>query len=119
VEPYVIAADVYSTPPHNGRGGWTWYTGSASWMYRLGIERLLGINHFADHLELNPCIPSDWKAYQLNYRFGKSMFHIRVENPKGETCEVADIEIDGEKNSNREIPLHNDGKVHEIVVTMK
>jgi cyclic beta-1,2-glucan synthetase len=118
VEPYVIAADVYSTSPHNGRGGWTWYTGSASWMYRLGIEKLLGINLFADHLEVNPCIPKAWKGYQINYHFGKSMFHIRVENPRGGTCEIADIEIDGRKISNREIPLHDDGKAHEVVVTM-
>jgi len=119
VEPYVIAADVYSAPPHNGRGGWTWYTGSASWMYRLGVERLLGINRFADHLEINPCMPSDWKSYQVNYRFGKSMVHIRVENPNGGTCEVDQINIDGKKISDSKIPLQDDGNVHEIVVTMK
>jgi cellobiose phosphorylase len=119
VEPYVIAADVYSTQPHNGRGGWTWYTGSASWMYRLGIERLLGINLLADHLKLNPCIPSDWNRYQINYRFGKSMFHIRVENPNGGTCDVEYIELNGKKISDFKIPLEDDGKVHEIVVMMK
>lgn len=119
VEPYVIVADVYSTSPHNGRGGWTWYTGSASWMYRLGVERLLGIDLFGDHLEINPCIPKDWKTYQINYRFGKSMYHVRVENPNGETCEVASIELDGRKISNGQIPLQDDGKVHEIVVKMK
>ena len=119
VEPFVIAADVYSTPPHNGRGGWTWYTGSASWMYRLGIERLLGIRRSAQHLEIQPCIPSDWKGYQINYRVGKSMYHIRVENPNGANCDVNEIEMDGKKLPDLKIPLRDDGKLHEIVVVMK
>jgi cyclic beta-1,2-glucan synthetase len=119
VEPYVIAADVYSTPPHNGRGGWTWYTGSASWMYRLGIERLLGINRIGDRLEIRPCIPSDWKEYQINYCFGSTMYHIRVENPNGGNCEVGQITINGEILSGLAIPLQHDGKAHEIVVTLK
>ena len=72
VEPYVIAADVYSMPPHTGRGGWTWYTGSASWMYRLGTEMLLGLRRKGDHLQIKPCIPKDWTEYQLNYRFGET-----------------------------------------------
>jgi cyclic beta-1,2-glucan synthetase len=115
----VIAADVYSTPPHNGRGGWTWYTGSASWMYRLGVERLLGITRFADHLEIHPCIPGRWKGYQINYRFGKTIYHIRVENPQGESDEVGQITVNGEKTSDLKIPLQADGKTHEVVVTMK
>jgi cyclic beta-1,2-glucan synthetase len=119
VEPYVIAADVYSTLPHNGRGGWTWYTGSASWMYRLGVERLLGINRFGNHLEIKPCIPAHWKGYQINYRFGKTMYHIRVENPRGESHEVGQIEINGEKTSDLRVPLQDDGKKYEVIITMK
>ena len=119
VEPYVIAADVYSTPPHNGRGGWTWYTGSASWMYRLGVERLLGINRVADRLEIRPCIPRGWKRYQINYHFGSTLYHIRVENPNGGNCEVSQIKINRRKISGSEIPLRDDGKVHEVVVRMK
>jgi cellobiose phosphorylase len=119
VEPYVIAADVYSTAPHNGRGGWTWYTGSASWMYRLGTERLLGINRFADHLEIHPSIPGDWKEYQINYKFGKTMYHIRVENSLGNGTEVSQITVDGKPLPNLEIPLADDGKTREIVVTLK
>ena len=119
VEPYVIAADVYSTPPHNGRGGWTWYTGSASWMYRLGLEQLLGIRRKASHLEIHPCIPGDWKGYQVNYRFGQSLYHIRIENPNGGNCEVDQIQMDGKNLPEFRIPLQNDGKTHEIVVTMK
>ena len=119
VEPYVIAADVYSTPPHNGRGGWTWYTGSASWMYRLGVERLLGITRQADCLEIKPCLPASWKGYQINYRFGKTLYHIRVENPRGESHEVSQLQIDGEQASELRIPLQDDGKTHEVIVTMK
>ena len=119
VEPYVIAADVYSTPPHNGRGGWTWYTGSASWMYRLGVERLLGITRQADYLEIKPCLPASWKGYQINYRFGKTLYHIRVDNSHGESHEVSQLQIDGEQASELRIPLQDDGKTHEVIVTMK
>jgi cellobiose phosphorylase len=119
VEPYVIAADVYSTQPHYGRGGWTWYTGSASWMYRLGVERLLGIVRRADHLEIHPCIPNNWKYYQINYRFGRTKYHIRVENPNGSTFEVSHMTINGMKKSNKQVPLRDDGKEYEVVVTME
>jgi cellobiose phosphorylase len=119
VEPYVIAADVYSTPPHAGRGGWTWYTGSASWMYRLGVERLLGITRTDGHLEVRPCIPGDWNRYQVSYRFGESLFHILVENPNGISCEVDEVEMDGQQLPDCKIPLQDDGQTHEVVVRMK
>jgi cellobiose phosphorylase len=119
VEPYVVAADVYSAQSHPGRGGWTWYTGSASWTYRLGVERLLGITRSAEHLEINPCIPSDWKEYKIKYRFGGSTYNIRVENPRGANCEIGQTEIDGTKTSKLKIPLQDDGRVHEVVVTMR
>ena len=119
VEPYVIAADVYSTSPHNGRGGWTWYTGSASWMYRLGVERLLGISRLDGHLEIHPCIPREWKGYQVNYRFGGSSYHIRIENPNGASCEVERIHMDGSELSKHQVPLRDDGHIHEIVIVMK
>jgi cyclic beta-1,2-glucan synthetase len=119
VEPYVIAADVYSTPPHEGRGGWTWYTGSASWMYRLGVERLLGITRFGDCLEIHPCIPTSWKGYQINYRFGKTLYHIRIENLPGGSDKVDQITIDGRKTVDLKIPLQDDGQTREVVVTMK
>jgi cyclic beta-1,2-glucan synthetase len=119
VEPYVISADVYSTPPHNGRGGWTWYTGSASWMYRLGIERLLGITRKADRLEIHPCIPKDWKGYQVNYRFGSSLYHIRIENPDGGSCEVKQMQVDGKNLEGPGIPLQEDDNNHEVIIIMK
>jgi cyclic beta-1,2-glucan synthetase len=119
VEPYVIAADVYSTPPHNGRGGWTWYTGSASWMYRLGVERLLGITRKADQLEIHPCIPKEWKGYQINYRFGTSLYHIRIENQNGSSSDVNQMQMDGKDLPGLSIPLQADGKTHEVTVIMK
>ena len=81
VEPYVVAADVYSAAPHTGRGGWTWYTGSASWMYRLGIEAILGLKRTGESLVIDPCIPSDWANYELTYRDSETLYIIRVSNP--------------------------------------
>ena len=90
VEPYVIAADVYSVAPYVGRGGWTWYTGSASWMYRLGIEMILGLQRTGEHLQINPSIPKDWTHYQINYRFGKSLYHILVKQQDGKARTESD-----------------------------
>ena len=78
VEPYVIAADVYSVAPHTGRGGWTWYTGSAAWMYRLGIEGILGLRRTAGGLHIDPCIPPDWPGFEATYRHGSATYHIQV-----------------------------------------
>ena len=75
VEPYVVAADVYALPPHTGRGGWTWYTGSAGWMYRLVVESLLGLNREADHLRLAPCLHPEWEGFAMRYRFGGTLYH--------------------------------------------
>ena len=119
VEPYVVAADVYSTPPHHGRGGWTWYTGSASWMYRLGIERLLGIVRLGGHLEIRPCIPQEWKSYRVDYRFGRSMYHITIENPNGNPGAVGSIDVDGRPAPDFQIALQDDGMNHEVTVRMK
>jgi cyclic beta-1,2-glucan synthetase len=77
-EPYVVAADVYAIAPHIGRGGWTWYTGSASWLYRCIVESLLGIKREADYLRITPCIPRDWTGYTLHYRFGSTRYHIVI-----------------------------------------
>ena len=95
VEPYVIAADVYSGPPYIGRGGWTWYTGSASWMYRLGVDMMLGLRRIGDNLQINPCVSKDWRNYEVNYRFGKSVYHIRVENQQDKKHAKDQVTIDG------------------------
>jgi cyclic beta-1,2-glucan synthetase len=117
VEPYVIAADVYSVAPHTGRGGWTWYTGSASWMYRLGVERMLGLNRVGDNLQIRPCTPKDWPEYQLNYRFGKTMYHILVINKQKARQKSNQFVMDGRTLSDENIPLIDDGKTHEILIT--
>src|SRR6185436_1218291 len=78
VEPYVVAADVYGVAPHTGRGGWTWYTGSAGWMYRLITESLLGLRRTANQLRFAPCLPGDWQEFQLRYRYGETYYQILV-----------------------------------------
>ena len=115
VEPYVIAADVYSMAPYVGRGGWTWYTGSASWMYRLGTERILGLQRTGDHLHIDPSIPKDWREFQINYRFGKSLYHILVKQQDG-SIDKKQIKMNGKILKDGFIPLTDDGQTHEVVV---
>jgi cyclic beta-1,2-glucan synthetase len=119
VEPYVIAADVYSRPPHIGRGGWTWYTGSASWMYRLGVEKMLGLQRVGDNLQLNPCIPKDWQNYEIAYRFGNTMYHIHVENQQDVNHGTTQIVMDGQLLTDTNIPLRDDEQAHKVVVTLR
>jgi cellobiose phosphorylase len=83
VEPYVACADVYGVPPHVGRGGWTWYTGSANWLYRVALEAILGLHLTGDTLRLEPCAPRDWPGYEVAYRHGSATYRIRVDNPAG------------------------------------
>ncbi|MEI7849912.1 MAG: glycosyl transferase, partial [Chloroflexota bacterium] len=118
VEPYVIAADVYSMPPHVGRGGWTWYTGSASWMVRLGIEAILGIKREGQFLKISPCIPKHWPGFSIKYRFGDSLYNIQVYNHQKVNSGVIEISLDGFILSNPNILLVDDKKDHFIVVKM-
>jgi len=118
VEPYVVAADVYSKPPYAGRGGWTWYTGSAGWMYRLGLEAILGIRRVGQALQINPCIPKSWTGYQVMYREGETTFQIRVENPSGVSRGVRQVTLDGKVLPGNEIPLLRDGNQHQAHVLM-
>ena len=118
VEPYVIAADVYSAAAHSGRGGWTWYTGSASWMYRVGLEALLGIRRVGQTLQITPCIPKTWAGYQVTYRVGMTTFLIHVKNPAGVNGGVEQIELDGVVLSGNEIPLCDDGEQHQVEVLL-
>ncbi|HEX2707765.1 MAG TPA: glycosyl hydrolase family 65 protein, partial [Solirubrobacterales bacterium] len=96
VEPYVMAADVYATPPHVGRGGWTWYTGSAGWMYRAGLESILGFRVHGAKLQIDPCIPRAWPGFRIEFRYHSATYEIAVENPAGVSRGVATIELDGE-----------------------
>ena len=118
VEPYVVAADIYSVPPHNGRGGWTWYTGSASWMYRLGTEMILGLRRRGEVLHISPCIPGAWRTFTAQYRFGESVYHIRVENPHGAQHGVKQITLDGAPLAEKAVPLNPDGRTHQVEVIM-
>jgi cyclic beta-1,2-glucan synthetase len=117
VEPYVVAADVYTAEGHLGRGGWTWYTGSASWLYRVGLEGILGFNKRGELIELNPCIPSSWKEFSIDYRYGDSTYSIAVRNPDGVEKGVRSVTIDG-VDTGKVIPLGTDGRAHEVVVTL-
>ena len=95
VEPYVVAADVYSVSPHVGRGGWTWYTGSAAWMYRAGIEGILGIRREGAFLVIDPCIPAEWPGFEATVRLGSAHYDIRVENPSHRCRGVSHAVLDG------------------------
>ena len=117
VEPYVVAADVYTAEGHVGRGGWTWYTGSASWLYRVGLEAILGFTKRGETIEVNPCIPSSWKEFSIEYRFGESTYSILVRNPSGVQKGVVSMVADGTR-AEGVIHLFNDGQRHEVVVTM-
>jgi cyclic beta-1,2-glucan synthetase len=118
VEPYVIAADVYGVPPHTGRGGWTWYTGSSGWSYRLGLDAILGLRLERGALRIDPCIPKDWKSFRMDYRHGDSIYHINVENPAGVNRGVDQVILDGEPVPEGKIPLLDDRQVHEVVVRL-
>jgi cyclic beta-1,2-glucan synthetase len=116
VEPYVVAADIYTAKGHLGRGGWTWYTGSASWMYRVGLEGILGFTKRGDSLFLDPCVPDSWPEYTIEYRYGKSVYVITVENPAGMALQPGQVIVDGKALDALAIPLVNDGERHVVVV---
>jgi cyclic beta-1,2-glucan synthetase len=118
VEPFVVAADVYGMPPHTGRGGWTWYTGSAAWMYRTAVETLLGLTRRGDRLAFDPRVPAEWIGYEVEYRHGSSAYHCRVENPHHVAQGVAEIWLDGARSSESSIPLRDDGAEHHVRVVM-
>ena len=120
VEPYVIAADVYSEPPHVGRGGWTWYTGSAGWMYHAGIESILGLQVEGNVLHINPCIPNYWGNFTVNYQYKATRYEIVVENPNSISNGVKKIELDDKSIIPVEngIPLTDDKKVHLVKVIL-
>lgn len=120
VEPYVIAADIYSEPPHVGRGGWTWYTGSAGWTYRAGIEFILGLQRHGAFLTLDPCIPTYWPRFDVTYRSGATYYEIAVENPRGVSRGIASVEFDGVRlgAEHPRIELTEDGRNHTIRIVL-
>jgi cellobiose phosphorylase len=118
VEPYVVAADIYDAPGHVGRGGWTWYTGAASWMYRVAVERILGVRREGMELVVDPCIARAWRGYEMTYRDGEGEVHIVVENPDGIEHGVRRVEIDGREAPGGRIPLTGAAGCREVRVVM-
>ncbi|TVP94440.1 MAG: cyclic beta 1-2 glucan synthetase [Planctomycetaceae bacterium] len=117
VEPYVVAADVYAVPPHTGRGGWTWYTGSASWMYRLITESLLGLHLEADRLRIAPCLPADWTTFKIHYRYRETYYHITVMQPAPGRS-VKRVSVDGIEQADKTIPLIDDRQEHQVEIEL-
>ncbi len=117
VEPYVVAADVYAVAPHTGRGGWTWYTGSAGWMYRLLIETLLGANIEGEKLRLAPRMPKSWPGYKIHYRYRQTVYHISISRLAPGSANTILLSLDGQDTSGSTIPLRDDRCQH--VVEMK
>ena len=117
VEPYAVASDIYATPPHTGRGGWTWYSGSAGWMYTLILESLLGVRRAGDQLTFDPCIPGTWDSYQIEYRYLSTMYHIIVKN-SGTGFGVRNISIDEMFQAERKVHLIDDQQDHTVVVEL-
>lgn len=108
VEPYVLSADIYGSPPHSGRGGWTWYTGAAGWMYRLTVETLLGLNLEVDQLRISPCMPADWQSYKIHFRFRDTLYHITITR----VANSGNTQPDSSGKSEHIIPLVNDFEEH-------
>jgi cellobiose phosphorylase len=115
-EPYVVAADVYSVPPHTGRGGWTWYTGSAGWMYRLILETLLGVELAVDELRFTPRVPVEWRSFKLDYRFRETIYHITCLNVSGAWKVPPKIIVDGIEQPEAALTLVNDRREHFVEV---
>jgi cyclic beta-1,2-glucan synthetase len=122
VEPYVVAADVYSMPPHVGRGGWTWYTGSAGWLYRAGIESILGLRVKADSMLIDPCIPVAWPGFDMTLRYRGAVYEISVRNPGRVSRGVIALELDGLSQpveaGKALVRLSKDHGTHAILITL-
>jgi cellobiose phosphorylase len=115
VEPYVVAADVYAFAPHTGRGGWTWYTGAAAWMYRLIVEYLLGVKREGDKLSFAPCLPAQWDGFSLRYLYGKTTYQIAVTRARRGKDETG-VFVDGTGQEEKSFTLTDDGVEHRVDV---
>ena len=118
VEPYVVSADIYGVGNLIGRGGWTWYTGSSSWMVDAGIEYILGLKIQNKTLFLDPKIPSNWKEYFIHYEYENTVYNIKVKNPNGKESGVEKFKLNGEEIEEKKIKLIDNGKINEIEIIM-
>ena len=116
VEPYVVSADVYGAPPHTGRGGWTWYTGSAGWMYRVALEAILGFRRHGQFLLFQPCVPASWSDYEIIYRHGRATYEIRFDNSSGIGRGVRSVMMDGVLLPDGNVPLRDEDLTHDVRV---
>jgi cellobiose phosphorylase len=119
VEPYVMAADVYALAPHTGRGGWTWYTGSAGWMYRLLLETLLGVNLEGNQLRLTPNLPGKWSTFTLHYRYRQTVYHIRITRLAGAPPSDSRLSLDGQALAGNTISLLDDRRAHSVELRVR
>jgi len=124
LEPYVVAADIYGEPPHEGRGGWSWYTGSAGWLYRVALETILGFHvERGDTIVLRPRVPAAWPGYRVTYRTSAgSVYEIEVTNPTRRAADIASVDVDGHAVESRDtavrIPIVSDGRAHRVTVVL-
>lgn len=118
VEPYVVAADVYRLKGRVGQGGWTWYTGSASWMYRAWIEEVLGLKVSGERMVIDPVIPPEWDGFSMQYRYGQTLYEITVENPEGVGQGVERVYLNGREIEDHAIPLENRSIKHKVRIRM-
>lgn len=118
VEPYVVAADIYGQGNLAGRGGWTWYTGSASWMYEAGLHYILGLTIEKGYLSIIPSIPSNWKEYKIHYKYRNSIYNIFVKNPNSKNTGVDAMIFNGEIIEEKKVKLIDNGKINEIEIIM-
>jgi cyclic beta-1,2-glucan synthetase len=117
-EPYVVAADVYAHPMHVGRGGWTWYTGSAGWMYRAAVQSLLGLRRNGATISVNPCVPTVWPHFSMEWTIGRTRYRFTVWNPEHRSERIKSAELDGVSVDARAIPLEDDGGRHEVTIVL-
>jgi cellobiose phosphorylase len=117
IEPYVLAGDVYGEPPNAGRGGWSWYTGSSGWLYRVGIESIVGLRREGNKVRFQPRVPNEWNEYTVRYRFGRSLYTIQLQRAKPD--EDASVRVDEAVQESGTISLIDDGAPHEVKVIWK
>jgi cyclic beta-1,2-glucan synthetase len=117
-EPYAVAADVYAHPMHVGRSGWTWYTGSAGWLYQAAIDGLLGLRRHGTTFSINPCVRARWSEYSIDWRVGRARYHITVFNPEQRSGGVRSATLDDLPVDPDAIPLADDAATHEVVVVL-
>ena len=119
VEPYIIAADVYAVAPHTGRGGWTWYTGSAGWTYRLLVETLLGVKLEGDQLRLLPRLPKAWTTYKIHYRYRQTVYHITITRRADGSVGANELSLDGKTLTGETVPLVDDRAEHFVEMQVR